>query len=256
MGRNNNAPRGTVRAAGETGEHAMTAAPKPAARKPAAIPRPADLAALIDHTILKPDATAEQVRRICDEAREHRFFSVCVNPVFVPLVAQALAGSGVATCSVIAFPFGATATAIKVAEAARAVGEGAGEIDMVIHVGALKAGEHDAVRADIAAVKQAGGAALLKVIIETCLLTDEEKRAACRIAKKAGADFVKTSTGFGGGGATVADVALMRAEVGRKMGVKASGGIRDYATALAMVQAGATRLGASASIAIVTAAAA
>jgi deoxyribose-phosphate aldolase len=234
----------------------MTTARKPAAPKFGATARPADLAGLIDHTILKPDATADQVRHVCDEAREYRFCSVCVNPVFVPLVAGALADSGVATCSVVAFPFGATATAAKVFEAEWAVGEGAGEIDMVIHVGALKAGEHDAVRDDIAAVKQACGTALLKVIIETCLLTDEEKRAACRLAKKAGADFVKTSTGFGGGGATLADVALMRAEVGRKMGVKASGGIRDFATALAMVQAGASRIGASASVAIVTAAAA
>ncbi len=228
----------------------------PAAPKPAAKLRPADLARLIDHTILKPDAMPEQVRRVCDEAIAHRFFSVCVNPVFVPLVAKVLAGSGVATCSVICFPFGATSTGIKVAEAAWAVGEGAAEIDMVIHVGALKAGAHDAVRADIAAVKQACRAALLKVIVETCLLSDDEKRIACRLAEQAGADFVKTSTGFGGGGATVADVALMRAEVGRRMGVKASGGIRDFATALAMVQAGATRIGASASVAIVTAEAA
>jgi deoxyribose-phosphate aldolase len=227
-----------------------------AANTPAALARPAELAALIDHTILKPDATADQVRRICDEAVAHRFHAVCVNPVFVPLVALRLAGSGVATCSVIGFPFGATATASKVFEAEWAVGQGAGEIDMVIHVGALKAGEHDAVRADIAAVKRACGSALLKVIIETCLLTEEEKRIACRLAKKAGADFVKTSTGFGGGGATVADVALMRAEVGGTMGVKASGGIRDYPAALAMVQAGASRIGASASIAIVTAEAA
>ena len=220
---------------------------------PSVIARPADLSRLIDHTILRPDATAEQVRRICAEAIEHRFFAVCVNPVFVPLVAGALAGSLVAACSVIGFPFGATATAMKAAEAAWAVGEGAQEIDMVIHVGALKAGEHGAVRADIAAVKQACGAALLKVIIETCLLTDEEKRIACRLSAEAGADYVKTSTGFGGGGATVADVALMRAVVGDALGVKASGGVRDYPTALAMARAGASRIGASASVAIVTA---
>jgi len=220
---------------------------------PTTITRPADLAGLIDHTILKPDATADQVRRVCEEAIAQRFFSVCVNPVFVPLVARALAGHPVATCSVIGFPFGATATASKVFEAAWAVGEGAGEIDMVIHVGALKAGEHDAVRADIAAVKRACDTALLKVIIETCLLTDEEKRIACRLSQEAGADYVKTSTGFGGGGATAADVALMRAVVGDALGVKASGGVRDYKTALAMVQAGASRIGASASVAIVTA---
>jgi deoxyribose-phosphate aldolase len=219
---------------------------------PSEIARPADLARLIDHTILKPEATAGQVRQICAEAMEHRFFSVCVNPVFVPLVAGTLAGSDVATCSVIGFPFGATATAMKAAEAAWAVGEGAGEIDMVIHVGALKAGEQDAVRADIAAVKRACGTALLKVIIETCLLTDAEKRIACHLAAEAGADYVKTSTGFGGGGATVADVALMRAVVGDALGVKASGGVRDYPTALAMVRAGASRIGASASVAIVT----
>jgi deoxyribose-phosphate aldolase len=216
------------------------------------ITRPADLAVLIDHTILKPDATAAQARRYCDEARAHRFFSVCVNPVFVPLVAEALGGSGVATCSVIGFPFGAIATESKIAEAAWAVRAGAAEIDMVIHIGALKAGEHDAVRADIAAVKQACGAALLKVIIEACLLTDEEKRVACRLAKEAGADFVKTSTGFSTGGATVADVALMRGVVGDAMGVKASGGVRDFATALMMVQAGASRIGTSNGVALVT----
>jgi deoxyribose-phosphate aldolase len=226
------------------------------ARKLAAITRPGDLAKLIDHTILKPEATADQVRRFCEEAIAHRFYAVCVNPVYVPLVARALTGSDIGTCSVIGFPFGATATAIKVAEAEWAVREGAQEIDMVIRVGALKAGEHDAVRHDIAATKMACGVAPLKVIIEACLLNDDEKRAACRLAKEAGADFVKTSTGFGGGGATVADVALMRAEVGKKMGVKASGGIRDFATALAMVRAGATRIGASASVAIVTAEAA
>ncbi len=220
---------------------------------PSVITRPADLARMIDHTILKPDATADQVRHICAEAIEHQFFSVCVNPVFVPLVARTLAGSGLVTCSVICFPFGASATASMVAEAAWAVGEGAMEIDMVIHVGALKGGDHRAVRADIAAVRQACGPALLKVIIETCLLTDEEKRIACRLAAEAGADYVKTSTGFGGGGATVADVALMRAVVGGALGVKASGGVRDYPTALAMVRAGASRIGASASVGIVTA---
>lgn len=219
----------------------------------AATLRPADLAALIDHTILRPDATAEQVRRYCAEAIAHSLFAVCVNPVFVPVVARALAGSHVATCSVIGFPFGAVATASKMAEAAWAVGEGAGEIDMVIHVGALKAGEHTSVRTDIAAVKQACGKALLKVIVETCFLTDAEKRDACLLSKEAGADFVKTSTGFGGGGATVADIKLMRETVGPSMGVKASGGVRDFAAALAMVQAGASRIGTSNGVGIVSA---
>jgi len=218
-----------------------------------AIVRPADLAALIDHTILKPDAPAEQVRRYCAEAVAHSLFAVCVNPVFVPVVATALAGTQVATCSVIGFPFGAIATASKMAEAEWAVGEGAAEIDMVIHIGALKAGEHDAVRADIAAVKKACGTALLKVIVETCFLTDAEKRVACVLSQEAGADFVKTSTGFGSGGATVADIALMRETVGPTMGVKASGGVRDFAAALAMVRAGATRIGTSNGVGIVTA---
>jgi len=218
------------------------------------IREPADLAGLIDHTLLKPDATAEQVRRLCDEARRHRFRSVCVNPFFVALVRRELAGSGVATCSVIAFPFGATTTAAKAEETRLAVAEGADEIDMVIAIGALKGGEFDHVRRDVAEVKRACGAAVLKTIIETCLLTDEEKVKACLLAKEAGADFVKTSTGYGGGGATAEDVALMRRTVGPTMGVKASGGIRTYAQALAMVQAGATRIGASSGVAMVTAA--
>ena len=214
---------------------------------------PADLAGLIDHTLLKADATAVQVRRVCAEARQYHFRSVCVNPIFVALVHRELAGSDVTTCSVIAFPFGATTTMAKVAEARQAVADGAGEIDMVIAIGALKAAEHDYVRRDIAEVKQACGASALKVIIETCLLTDEEKVQACLLAKEAGADFVKTSTGYGGGGATVEDVALMRRTVGPTMGVKASGGIKTFAQALAMVQAGATRIGASSGVAMVTA---
>jgi deoxyribose-phosphate aldolase len=215
---------------------------------------PADLAPLIDHTLLKPDATAAQVRQICAEAIQHRFGAVCVNPIFSGLVAGELAGSGVATCSVVAFPFGATTTAAKAAETRQAVADGAGEIDMVIAIGALKAGEHDHVRRDIAAVKAACGAARLKVIIETCLLTDEEKVIACRLAQQAGADFVKTSTGYGGGGATVEDIALMRRTVGPTLGVKASGGVRSFAAALAMVQAGATRIGTSSGVAMMTAA--
>jgi deoxyribose-phosphate aldolase len=214
---------------------------------------PADLAALIDHTILKPDATAAQVQRMCAEAMLHHFHSVCVNPIFAGLVAGELAGSGVATCSVVAFPFGATTMVAKAEEARQAVADGAGEIDMVIAIGPLKAGEHDYVRRDIAQVKRACGASLLKVIIETGLLSDEEKVLACRLAQEAGADFVKTSTGYGGGGATVEDVALMRRTVGPTIGVKASGGVRGFAEARAMVEAGATRIGTSSGVAIVSA---
>jgi deoxyribose-phosphate aldolase len=214
---------------------------------------PADLAGLIDHTLLKPDATAAQVRQVCAEARRYHFHSVCVNPIFAALAHSELAGSAVTTCSVIAFPFGATTTIAKAAEARQAVADGAGEIDMVIAIGALKAGERDHVRRDIAEVKRACGASVLKAIIETCLLTDEEKAQACLLAKEAGADFVKTSTGYGGGGATVEDVALMRRTVGPTLGVKASGGIKTFAQALAMVQAGATRIGASSGVAMVTA---
>lgn len=217
------------------------------------IREPADLARLIDHTLLKPDATAEQVRRLCAEARQYRFHAVCVNPIFVALARLELEGSGVQTCSVIAFPFGATTTEAKAAETRQAVADGAGEIDMVIAVGALKGGERDHVRRDIAEVKKACGASVvLKTIIETCLLTDEEKAQACLLAKEAGADFVKTSTGYGGGGATAEDVALMRRMVGPALGVKASGGIRTFAQALAMVEAGATRIGASSGVAMMT----
>ncbi|WP_191059208.1 deoxyribose-phosphate aldolase [Geminicoccus harenae] len=210
-----------------------------------------NLAAFIDHTILKPDATRAEVARLCAEAKEHGFKSVCVNAIHVAEVAQALAGSEVLACAVVGFPLGATLPAIKAAEAAAAVAAGAAEIDMVIDIGALKDGRVDAVQADIAAVRTACGDAVLKVIIETCLLTDEEKRQACQAAKAAGADFVKTSTGFSKSGATVEDIRLMRATVGPDMGVKASGGIRTRADALAMIEAGASRIGASASIAIV-----
>ena len=210
----------------------------------------AAFAPLIDHTILKPDATAAQVRRFCAEATQHRFHSVCVNPVHAGLVADALACTGVLACSVVGFPFGATPSAVKAAEAAGAVADGAGEIDMVIAIGALKEGRLDAVRDDIAAVRRACGGGVLKVILETCLLTDEEKRAACRLAREAGADFVKTSTGFSTGGATVEDVALMRAEVGDAMGVKASGGVRSLEVARAMVAAGANRIGTSSGVAL------
>ncbi len=215
----------------------------------------ASLAPFIDHTILRPDATEDQVRRHCEEARAHGFASVCVNPIHVALVARALAGSGVRTCSVVGFPFGATPSANKTSETARAVADGATEIDMVIDIGALKDGRENAVRDDIAAVKQACGGNLLKVIIETCLLEDAQKIAACRLAAEAGADFVKTSTGYGGGGATLHDVALMRKAVGDGLGVKASGGIRDATAAHAMIAAGATRIGASSGVALVTEAA-
>ena len=216
------------------------------------MPATSDLARLIDHTLLRPDATEAQVREVCDEARAHGFASVCVNPIHVALVARALEGSGVATCSVVGFPFGATPSANKAAEAARAVADGATEIDMVIDIAALKDGCDGAVRDDIAAVKRACDGRLLKVIIEAVLLDDEQKARACTLAEAAGANFVKTSTGYGGGGATLHDVALMRRAVGDRLGVKASGGIRDAVTARAMVAAGATRIGASASVAIVT----
>lgn len=212
----------------------------------------AELARTIDHTILRADATRADVAKVCREAREHGFYSVCVNPVHVPDVAAALAGSDVATCAVVDFPLGATPSAVKAAEARWVVAAGAREVDMVINVGALKEGRRDEVEADIAAVREACGPALLKVIIETCLLSDAEKEAACRLAVAAGAQFVKTSTGFGKAGATVEDVALMRRVAGPDIGVKASGGIRTREDALRMLAAGASRIGASASVAIVT----
>jgi deoxyribose-phosphate aldolase len=213
---------------------------------------PAELAPLIDHTLLKADATEAELRRWCAEALEHRFCSVCVNPGNVALVAGLLAGSGVKTCSVVGFPLGATTPDSKAAETADAVRNGAEEIDMVINIGALKDGRLDAVRADIAAVRAACPGRVLKVIIETSLLDDAQKRTACRLAAEAGADFVKTSTGFSTGGATVADVALMRGVVGEALGVKASGGVRTWDGALALIAAGASRIGASSGVALVT----
>ncbi len=210
-----------------------------------------DLARLIDHTLLRPDATAADVAATCAEARQYGFAMVCLNPVWVAHAAGLLVGSPVGVCSVIGFPFGASRPDIKAAEAAAARADGAREIDMVILLGALKGGDRDAARADIAAVRAAISGATLKVIIETAMLDDHLKTLACEIAVAAGADFVKTSTGYGGGGATLHDVALMRRIVGPSIGVKASGGIRDRATAEAMVAAGATRLGCSASVAIV-----
>lgn len=211
-----------------------------------------ELARTIDHTLLKPDATAAQIVKICDEAKAYHFASVCVNPSRITLVAEQLAGSEVTPCCVVGFPFGAIPAESKAAEAAVAVKNGAREVDMVIDIGAAKDGDWAKVEADIAAVKQACGIAKLKVIIEACLLTDEEKVQACLASKRAGADFVKTSTGFSKGGATVADVKLMRDTVGPDMGVKASGGIHNRAEALAMLEAGANRIGASSGIAIVT----
>ena len=211
----------------------------------------ADLARMIDHTLLRPDATAADVAAACAEARAHGFATVCVNPVWVAHAAGLLAGSGVGVCSVIGFPFGASRPDVKAAEAAAARADGAGDIDMVILLGALKGGDLDAARADVAAVRAVTRGATLKVIIETAMLDDHLKVLACEVAVAGGADFVKTSTGYGGGGATLHDVALMRRTVGPVVGVKASGGIRDRATAEAMVAAGATRLGCSASVAIV-----
>jgi deoxyribose-phosphate aldolase len=213
----------------------------------------ADLALLIDHTILKPDATRDDVRRFCAEARQHGFRSVCVNSVQVPLVADELRGSEVRVCSVVGFPLGAMPPAIKAAETRAAVEAGADEIDMVINVGAMKEGRLDDVRDDIAAVRAACPDAVLKVIIETCLLSDDEKRDACRLSVEAGADFVKTSTGFAASGATESDVRLMRETVGPQLGVKASGGVRTLDAARAMVAAGANRIGTSSGIAIVSA---
>jgi len=248
---------------GLRGAAAATSAPAPgsglpraagATAAPAAGLGVAALARTIDHTLLRPDATAEQVRRLAREARELGCAAACVNAVWVPLVAEELRGSSVATCAVVGFPLGADQPETKAFAARRAIREGAREIDMVLAIGALKSGDSEAVLADIRAVVEAcrDGGALCKVILETCLLTDDEKRAACRLAVQARAQFVKTSTGFGGGGATVADVALMAAEVrAAGLGVKASGGIRDLASARRLLAAGATRLGASASVAIV-----
>ena len=213
----------------------------------------ADMAGLIDHTLLKADATEEQVRKLCAEAREYSFASVCVNPGRVGLAAELLAGSTVKVCTVIGFPLGATTPTAKAVETRDAIANGATEVDMVINVGALKSGDDELVRRDIEAVVNAArGQALTKVIIETALLSREEKVKACLLAKMAGADFVKTSTGFSSGGATVEDIALMRETVGPEMGVKASGGVGNREIADALVAAGATRIGASASVAIAT----
>lgn len=214
---------------------------------------PGNIAGYIDHTLLKPEASEADVLKVCAEAAEYGFKSVCVNPIWVKTVTTALKGSGVLTCSVVGFPLGATPTDVKAFEARGAVLDGAEEVDMVINIAAARADDRGALVEDIAAVAEAvhGGGAILKVIIETALLTDAQKVLACQAAVEAGADFVKTSTGFNGGGATVEDVALMRRTVGPEVGVKASGGVRSLADAQAMIAAGATRIGASSGIAIV-----
>lgn len=204
----------------------------------------------IDHTILKPETNQEQVKKIIEEAKEYDFASVCVNPTWVKYASQELRETNVKVCTVIGFPLGATTPAVKAFETKDAISNGADEIDMVINIGALKTGNYDLVLEDIKAVVEASGDQLVKVIIETCLLTEEEKIKACLLSKEAGADYVKTSTGFSTGGATVADVALMRKTVGSDMGVKASGGARSYEDAIAFIEAGATRIGASSGVAI------
>ncbi|HET7225786.1 MAG TPA: deoxyribose-phosphate aldolase [Candidatus Eisenbacteria bacterium] len=210
------------------------------------------MAALIDHTLLKPDATREEIEKLCREAAEYCFASVCVNPNWVPLCRELLHGTGVKVCTVIGFPLGAHAPDVKAYEARRAVQQGAEEVDMVINIGALKSRDYALVEQDIRAVVQAVGPGIIvKVILETSLLTRDEKVMGCTLAKAAGADFVKTSTGFSGGGATVEDVKLMRETVGPELGVKASGGVRTQEDARAMIAAGATRLGASAGVKIV-----
>lgn len=211
-----------------------------------------NIAKLIDHTALKPDVRKEQILQLCEEAKNYRFASVCVNPYWVPAAKEALEGTDVMVCTVIGFPLGATLTESKAYETRLSIEKGAREVDMVINIGALKDGDDASVEADIRAVVEAAGDdALVKVILETCLLTDQEIERACRLAKAAGADYVKTSTGFSTGGATVQDVQRMRKVVGDDLGVKASGGIRDRKTAEAMIQAGASRIGASASVTIV-----
>lgn len=211
-----------------------------------------ELAKMIDHTVLKAETSKEQVEKVCAEAKAHGFYSVCINPAWVELAARELEGSDVKVCTVIGFPLGASTSATKAFETKDAIEKGATEVDMVINIGALKGQEYQLVQADIEAVVGAAkGKALVKVIIETSLLTEQEKVKACELAVAAGADYVKTSTGFSTGGATVEDIRLMHQTVGPNIGVKASGGVRDHATAQAVVDAGATRIGASAGIAII-----
>mgnify|MGYP002642101688 FL=1 len=217
------------------------------------MPTLSEIAKMIDHTLLKQNATSAQIAQICNEAREYGFASVCVNPAHVRACAEMLSGAKPKVCTVIGFPLGASTSSVKSYETEVAINDGAEEIDMVINIGALKEGNDDLVRSDIEGVVKTAHAknAIVKVIIETVFLTDAEKERACLLAKEAGADFVKTSTGFAGGGATVEDIALMRRVVGAEMGVKASGGVRTFEDAQAMIAAGATRLGASAGVKIV-----
>lgn len=210
------------------------------------------VAGMIDHTLLKPNATPHDIEKLCEEARKHHFKSVCVNPQYVSLSKRLLQGSGVLVCTVVGFPLGATTASAKAGETRDAIADGADEIDMVINIGALKAGEYEKVKHDVESVVEAARGRTVKVILETSLLTDEEKVAGCQLSVSGGADFVKTSTGFGGGGATPEDIALMRKVVGPNIGVKASGGVRTKEDAEKLIAAGATRLGASASIAIAT----
>ncbi len=209
------------------------------------------IASLIEHTLLRANATQEEIVKLCEEAKKYGFASVCVNPIYVSLCKQLLKGTDVKVCTVIGFPLGATTTTVKVIEAKEAIANGADEVDMVINIGALKSGNYQLVLDDIKAVREATRGKILKVIIETAYLTKEEKIKACELAKQAGADFVKTSTGFAPTGATVEDVALMKSVVGPTIGVKASGGIRTLEDAIKMVKAGATRIGTSTSLAIV-----
>jgi deoxyribose-phosphate aldolase len=219
----------------------------------AAVPLASELARFIDHTLLKPEATEEQVNKLCEEAAKHHFYSVCVNSSWAEHCARKLGGTGVKVCAVVGFPLGAMDSRAKAFEARTAIANGAHEIDMVMNVGAMKAKNLKLVREDMLSVRRACRTGiLLKVILETCMLSDEEKVLACQIAKDVECDFVKTSTGFNKGGATVADIALMRHTVGPKMGVKAAGGVRSYEDAIAMINAGATRLGTSSGAAIVS----
>ncbi|EUJ65329.1 deoxyribose-phosphate aldolase [Listeria fleischmannii] len=211
-----------------------------------------DIAKMIDHTALKPETTKGDILKLTAEAKEYRFASVCVNPTWVKLASTELTGTGVDVCTVIGFPLGANTTAVKAFETSDAIQNGATEVDMVINIGELKDKNDDVVLSDIKAVVEAAKGTLVKVIIETCLLTDDEKVRACQLAVEAGADFVKTSTGFSTGGATASDIALMRKTVGPNIGVKASGGVRTKEDVLQMIEAGATRIGASAGVAIVS----
>ena len=209
-----------------------------------------NFAEMIDHTLLKAEATSDQIAKICEEAKQYGFKSVCVNPTWVKFAAEKLEGATPVVCTVIGFPLGASTSAVKAFETKDAIANGAGEIDMVINIGALKEGNFDLVREDIKAVVDAANGTLVKVIIEACLLTDEEKVKACELSVEAGADFVKTSTGFSTGGATAADIALMRKTVGPDLGVKASGGVRSLEDMKLMIENGATRIGASSGVAI------